>query len=149
MKFGKLLRVTSSELEEVEQILSCYKDAKKVLKTWPDSEGEGGASEAAARDNAFVDTLTLHLSRYNVKFEERERGCRAKCVQAEQQACSPICPQTNIPWSTLLHSHGLIQARCLMPYALFMLRPCARASSACGHRSLRLPKLYPPPRCGS
>ena len=91
MKFGKLLRVTSSELTEVVHILAFYKQAKKTLKHWPNADAALPGSEA--REQEFVQTLLQHVSTFNCKWEEREIACKARFARQQQQVMPPACRQ--------------------------------------------------------
>lgn len=113
MKFGKLLRVTSAEMNEVEEILQCYKDAKKVLKTWakPGETQPGELLDTSLREKLFIDTLSVHLKSYNSQWEKREKVCKQRYVEFQRQARPlrrggrPGCREYS------LHSHLHFSAR--------------------------------------
>jgi hypothetical protein len=91
MKFAKLLRVTATELPEVEEVLRCYKTSKKVLKSWPDADStdEGAAS---SRDHEFVHTLSVHLSQFIETWTARLQAFHIRCSAMEEQVCISARP---------------------------------------------------------
>jgi hypothetical protein len=90
MKFAKLLRVTSTELPEVEEVLRCYKTSKKVLKSWPGAQDATGANDAtaASRDQEFVQTLSAHLSQFIETWTARLHAFHIRCSAMEEQVSS-------------------------------------------------------------
>lgn len=83
MKFGKLLKVTAAELPEMEEVFACYKAAKKVLKLW------GGDAQSLCvtpeQDEQFLTTLSLHLTKFNKQWEEREKCCMTRFAGFQQK----------------------------------------------------------------
>jgi hypothetical protein len=69
-------------MPEVEQILSCYKAGKKIIKNWAQHPCE---LDQRAKDSAFVDTLCSHLNDFNSKWEESALACKAKFACLQQQ----------------------------------------------------------------
>jgi hypothetical protein len=140
MKFAKLLRVTAVDLDEVEYILSFYKDAKKVLKSWPVSEGRSGDGDTRLRDERFVATLQEHLKTFNEKWEDREKLCKARYVEQQQQvilsaARSPSRDSftwRNIRFQTHPRRHTTLR-RLLQG---FVRTGCPSGARSCGHTAV-------------
>lgn len=118
MKFGKLLRVSSEELDEVEHVAARYKEAKKLLHNC-----DPGDSQSEA-DCAFADCVLGHLRSFNAKFEEKEDGLKAN-YSAMQREVRLFEGPGIFPVHSSLHSYT---GDCLC--LLTQLVPCALAATA-------------------
>ena len=79
MKFGALLRESSNETPELQNLYSCYKLLKKGLKRLPDRHNvEVGADDPAERaaiaerQHSFVMILNEDVQQFNELFIEKE-----------------------------------------------------------------------------
>lgn len=135
MKFAKLLRVTATELPEVEDVLTCYKTSKKVLKSWPDGSGGADAGAAAARDAEFVQTLSRYLARCIRKWDARLQAMRIRCGALEQQHAVryPVVQSRRRAWRT---GSGIAAVTPLGPGATgeAPVMPVVVAAPRLGHR---------------
>lgn len=103
MHFGKLLRVTTSQMPEVEQILACYKACKKTIKSWPKD------ACVDVDDSAFVHTLSTHLCTFNRKWEERELACKVRFAALQEQV-RPRCSDRSRRIKRRMAGHGPLNA---------------------------------------
>lgn len=109
MKFARLLRATVRDLPEMQELLTCYKDMKKLLKGVSANEGDAEASSANASqmEAQFVQSLYRHLSGFNSQWVEREERFVMRLHAMQERVAVASDLQTKLALhKQLLDFHG-------------------------------------------